>query len=1052
MTRQSSILKDTWGVVFLIAIPVILGILFIWYAFYQNYTTVFGRYHYTGTEEMSVFGLLDIAHYRNVATEELLGWQFFFGNMPFFVIYALMIAGYMHLARPKAVSEESKEPHDIAPGKGIKRTGVVCGIAVICIIVAEIVFSVAGEPQTGLGSHLFTGDFYRDIPTLLAEGYYNTNNIPSNPQMVLTLLPFACGLGILFYVICISVFRAQGMVSKKLEARPAAVILLVTAFAWWAMIAGSIEIRVQEAMTGYSAMMLMILFLNALVVAGITVPITRAMLPGSTRRPRPAFSPAPLFTAIIATVAMIVAGVLVLWPYLSFLDVDVPSIPGIQAYQGVALVAFFSLVAVQVVLVRRDHVEIMRVLSFFGGCFSFLMLLVYFAINPDGGEMEMMWLYNSIIPSIFINALVIAFYMLGFKLNEWIKRARSVIVRKAPRLVTVLKDHDKKRLEAIATAVLVSACAVAAPAIVGVKILGDHPQILINNVGMFPNQEKTFFFTLSNDFPGAAGTFNVIDASGTVVFSGDLVHQGFLWRRYHWKGDFSGLATPGTYRVVAQLGGHVATSNEFTIDPKYIDVARTLGLYWFYYARCGTKVEPVQYNAIGHEACHMHDAWYLYNNSGNYEYRHDLDLTGGWHDSGDYNTYGGMMAMAIYSLAYSMNQSTGFLNEPANKAAYPQNDSIPDICEEAWFGIQWWIKRFYEPERLFFDSNCLGENMSIRWTVFCPPEVEEDFGNGRWVVGDQPASTTYAEAYSKQFLKNSGALLPIASAAAMARQFKVHGYYLANITQLETFANKTRHAYKNYLNGDWASIACEMEMYRLTRNMTYFNNARNYVNSVIAASGSLGSFPGDYRQIALAIQCAREFNGTGGWNGLGYLAGNQTIDHLAQYLSARTDDARNYFNYLRYAPSSAPVAWNFEYLNAIFAASYAYNFSTNNTTRKTLYNFMTRHFDWLFGRNMENTCMMERLPGGDVFVQDYFTRQRFIPGNLHGAFPGSIADGFQYFPGDYSGWGYDNSLSNAEKNPAIPKRSNIYSETWSYQANSFQLAIGAFFSQVLGRA
>ncbi len=1051
MARElRSVFKDTWGAIFYIAIPVIVGMLIILYSFDQNYTTVYGRYHYTGTEEMSMFGLLDIAHHRNVAGEELLGWQFFFGNLPFFIIYALIIAGFLHVARPRVVREEGQEPVDITPGKGLKRFGVLCGIVVVGIVIAEVVFSAVGDPQTGLGSHLFIGDFYRDIPTLLTEGYYTTNNIPAIPQTIMAIVPFACGLGVYFYANGITYFRAKGMIAKNLKVRPAAIIMLVLALVWWAAIAAGVDIRVQEAMTGYTVIMMAAFLLNTLVVTGIMFPVTRVMFPCATRPWGPRFFPARFFTGLAATFAMLGAAALVMWPFLSRLEIDVPEIPGIAVYQGIAIGIMVALVALLVVLSRKDHLEIVRIISYFGGCFLLLMCIVYFAINTDGGDMEIMWLYNLIIPSIFVDALVIALYLLGFKVNDWLKRARAAISRKTPRLIQSLEPRRAKQLETVATLLLVSACAVAAPAIIGEKILGDHPQILINNVGMLPNQEKTFFFTLSNDLPGTSGTFDVIDTSGTVVYSGILVRQGLLWQRYNWKGDFSGLATPGTYRVVARLGRHVASSSEFTIDSHYLDAARSLGLYWFYYARCGTRVEPVQHNAIGHEACHTHDAWYLYNNSGTYDYRHDLDLTGGWHDSGDYNTYGGMMAMAIYSLAYGMNQSFTFLNEPANKMAYPQNDSIPDICEEAWFGIQWWMKRFYEPEQRFFDSNCLGENMSIRWTVFCPPEVEESFGDGRWVVGDPPDAQTYAEAYYRQFLRGSSALLPVASAAALARQFKAQGYYLENVTKLESFANKTRYAYKGVLNGDWASIACEMEMYRLTGNVTYFNNARGYVNSVIAASGSVGSFPGEFHQVALAMQFAQEFNGTAGWDGLGYLAGNGTADHLVQYLTARTDDEHNYFNYLRYAPQGAPVMWAFDYLHAIFAASYAYNISSNVTTRASLFNFMTRHFDWLFGRNMENICMMERLPGGDVFVQDYFTRQRFIPGNLHGAFPGSIVDGFKYFPGDYSDSGHNNSLANAEENTAIPKISHISGEIWSYQANAFQFAIGAFFSQVLG--
>ncbi len=650
MTRESrSILKDTWGAVFLVAIPIIVGILLIWYGFDGNYATVHGRYRYTGTEEMSMFGLLDTAHFRNIATEELLGWQFFFGNLPFFTIYALVIAGFLHVARPRAVHDGGTEPVDIEPGKGLKRIGMVSGIVVLFVLVAEVVLSVAGAPQIGLGSHIFVGDFYRDIPTLLLKGYIPTNNIPAIPQTLMTVIPFACGLGIVLYTGSLANFRNQGIVAKHVKIRPAAIIMLVIALAWWAIIASGVDFRVPEAMTGYSIALMAFLLLNTVAVTGIMIPVTRAMLPAPKRAPRPFLSPLAFIIAIAAVAAMIASAVLVAWPFLPLLEIEIPAIPGLMIYQGLAIGSMIALVTFLVVLSRKDHVEVIRVVSFFGGCFSLLMFIVYFAANTDGGDMELMWLYNLIIPSIFINALVIAFYVLGFKINAWIQLARHFISKKISGLIKPVDKRRARQLEASMVIVLVTVCAVAAPAIIGWKMLGDHPRILINNVGMLPGQEKTFFLTLSNDLPSTSGSFDVVDASGTIVHSGVLGYQGLLWQKYNWKGNFSTLDMPGVYRVVARLGQHVAWSNEFTIDSHYLDAARSLGLYWFYYARCGTKVEPVQHNAIGHEACHQNDAWYLYNNSGTYEYRHDLDLTGGWHDSGDYNTYGAMMAMATPS-------------------------------------------------------------------------------------------------------------------------------------------------------------------------------------------------------------------------------------------------------------------------------------------------------------------------------------------------------------------------------------------------------------------
>nr|MDO8109897.1 hypothetical protein [Candidatus Sigynarchaeota archaeon] len=204
------------------------------------------------------------------------------------------------------------------------------------------------------------------------------------------------------------------------------------------------------------------------------------------------------------------------------------------------------------------------------------------------------------------------------------------------------------------------------------------------------------------------------------------------------------------------------------------------------------------------------------------------------------------------------------------------------------------------------------------------------------------------------------------------------------------------------------------------------------------------------RAFALALQLAKEYNGTGGWDGLGAVATGNVLENLGTMLQDRTDDGKDLFNFLRYGTyPSPPVIWNYEYLYAICAASFAYNMTTNVTLQRALYDFITRHFDWLLGWNMNNVCLMEGLEGGENTVDDYFTRQRFIPGNLQGAFPGSIVDGYHYFPGDVSG-GESTNNTVGRFGPITPPLPDGL-EIWSMNAYSFEMACAAFFSQVLGR-
>ena len=86
---------------------------------------------------------------------------------------------------------------------------------------------------------------------------------------------------------------------------------------------------------------------------------------------------------------------------------------------------------------------------------------------------------------------------------------------------------------------------------------------------------------------------------------------------------------------------------------------------------------------------------------------------------------------------------------------------------------------------------------------------------------------------------------------------------------------------------------------------------------------------------------------------------------------------------------------------------------------------------------MENVCQIEGVNGGENYPYTYFTRVRFMPGNLRGTFPGYLVDGFDFYPDE---WAKEGDLDKY----IIPEISNLYREVWSDLAYSFQLANSAF--------
>ncbi|GAB4298002.1 MAG: hypothetical protein Kow0098_22760 [Ignavibacteriaceae bacterium] len=134
--------------------------------------------------------------------------------------------------------------------------------------------------------------------------------------------------------------------------------------------------------------------------------------------------------------------------------------------------------------------------------------------------------------------------------------------------------------------------------------------------------------------------------------------------------DFSHLKNVGDYKIeindLADVKFSIVTGKEFS---KIVDSL----MLFLKVQRCGPT------NPLLHGKCHLSDVTSLV---GNTELT-KADLTGGWHDAGDYIKFFNTTAFTTYLLlfAYEFDQSKfGFDNN---------DDNVPDILEEARVGIDW---------------------------------------------------------------------------------------------------------------------------------------------------------------------------------------------------------------------------------------------------------------------------------------------------------------------------------------------------------------------------
>lgn len=192
------------------------------------------------------------------------------------------------------------------------------------------------------------------------------------------------------------------------------------------------------------------------------------------------------------------------------------------------------------------------------------------------------------------------------------------------------------------------------------------------------SRRKTAVITVSSE------EFYLADSDGNKVYTGKAVHFGF--DKYSgddvYTADFSDFDKPGEYYIM--LPGQ-SRSDCFKIsDNAYGGVLDSLSKA-FYFLRCGCGLEEKYAGAFKHGKCHCEPAL-LWNDRSI-----SLDVSGGWHDAGDYGRYvtAGACALAHMLYAYAMfprSFDKQCLNIPESGGA------LPDILAECKTELDWLLK------------------------------------------------------------------------------------------------------------------------------------------------------------------------------------------------------------------------------------------------------------------------------------------------------------------------------------------------------------------------
>lgn len=203
--------------------------------------------------------------------------------------------------------------------------------------------------------------------------------------------------------------------------------------------------------------------------------------------------------------------------------------------------------------------------------------------------------------------------------------------------------------------------------------------IMINQLGYLPNDAKQVVFrgdTLDE-------SFEVVKAdTNEVVFEGSIGEgkKNLAADEEIFVGDFSELKDEGTYKIVTHSMGE---SYSFKVaSDVYKDVFKD-AVRFFYLQRCGEEISETCGEKWAHPACHTQKA-VLYGTDT------QIDVSGGWHDAGDYGRYVVATAVSAADLLLAYKAYPEVFGDDTN---IPESgNGIPDVLDEVRGQLEWLFK------------------------------------------------------------------------------------------------------------------------------------------------------------------------------------------------------------------------------------------------------------------------------------------------------------------------------------------------------------------------
>lgn len=218
---------------------------------------------------------------------------------------------------------------------------------------------------------------------------------------------------------------------------------------------------------------------------------------------------------------------------------------------------------------------------------------------------------------------------------------------------------------------------------------GQSSWIRVNQIGYLENDIKVAVWISKEN--KIVERFALIDAdTKKTVYTGIPKNTGtYGGFKSTYRLDFSKVTKLGNY----YLQINKINSPVFKIGNNIYADATDIPLKYMRQQRCG-------YNPFLKDSCHIHDAISVEDpqekRNGKY-----YNTTGGWHDASDYLQYVATSANAVYQMLFAYSKFPEAYGDKYQSNGDDGANGIPDILDEAKWGLDWLVKMNPDKETYF---------------------------------------------------------------------------------------------------------------------------------------------------------------------------------------------------------------------------------------------------------------------------------------------------------------------------------------------------------------